>query len=179
MITYISLLRGINVSGKNQIKMDDLKRLIETIDFKNVRTYIQSGNVVFQSEIIDLTLLSRKIEQEIKNSFDFYVSVIMRKSEDLQRIIKRNTFMQYPYSTLYVTFLTENLNNTLDEELIKAKNSTEEYFVSKKEIFLLCPNGYGKTKLSNSFIENITGITATTRNWKTVNMLNEIANGLK
>ena len=124
-----------------------------TIAPKNVITYIQSGNVVFQSEIIDQSELSKKLEQEISNTFGFAASVIIRKSEDFQKLIKYNPFKNHDPSKLHVTFFSRKPYSPPDEEINKVKNAAEDFLVSNKEIYLFCPNGYGKTKLTNSFLE--------------------------
>src|SRR5688572_11651201 len=106
--TYIALLRGINVSGYKKIKMPELKNMFETLGFTNVQTYIQSGNVVFESKTSEE--LGSKISAKIREVFGFEVSVICRTSEEMKHVVARNSYAELPgFETekLYVTFLQE------------------------------------------------------------------------
>ena len=172
---FISLLRGINVSGQKQIKMTDLKALYESLGFIDVKTYIQSGNVIFQSaEIENPELLVRKIENAIQEKFGFDVPVIIRTKTELQRIIESNpilAFKENDEDRLYVTFLEKLPDKTAIEKLSEFDFSPDKFVLIEKEIFIFCPNGYGKTKINNTFFESKLKLKATTRNWKTVNTL--------
>ena len=175
MNTYISMLRGINVSGHNKIKMEELKNLYETLGFSNVQTYIQSGNVVFKSSDTNISKLINKIEQKIKKSFSFYVPVLIRTKNDLQKLIANNPFTKKDSSKLYITFLSDTPIQSAVDEITKIKDISEEFIISGKEIYLFYPNGYGKSKLTNNYFERKLKLSATTRNWKTVNKLLELA----
>jgi len=175
MEKYISLLRGINVSGKNSIKMVDLQKRYEALGFENVVTYIQSGNVVFESKEKESQILTTKIKESIAQNFGFNVPVLIREKHGMQNIIKNNPFENRDTSKIYVTLFSEPVPEFIEEEILKVKDDAEEYFISDSEIFLFCGNGYGRTKLSNNFLEKKSKITATTRNWKTLNKLLEIA----
>jgi Uncharacterized protein conserved in bacteria len=194
MKTYISLLRGVNVSGKNRISMPDLKRLYESLGLVDVVTYIQSGNVVFDTGEIDQTKIIKLIEEGLTRSLGGDVRVILRDRISLKRIIDNNPFIikrKEDPERLYVTCLSglpveaalknitaagdgggsnPRLNNTW-----AIASDQDEFIIHGKEVYLFCPNGYGKTKFSNTFFEKKLNITATTRNWKTVNSLYEIA----
>jgi uncharacterized protein (DUF1697 family) len=175
MATYLSILRGINVSGQKMIKMADLKALYETLGFKNITTYIQSGNVVFESKT--KKNLAALIEQKIKNTFGFDVPVIVLTQREMQAIVEQNPFLKeknIELDRLYVTFLAET---PLAENLTKIATydySPEVFVIKEKAAYLYCPKGYGNTKLSNSFFENKLKVKATTRNWNTTNKLFEI-----
>lgn len=180
MQTYISILRGINVSGQKKILMSDLKGLYESLKFKNVITYIQSGNVIFSAnDKSSDTELSKKIEKAIIKKYDFSVPVIIRSIEEIERVLNNNPFLKQQNidtERLYVTFLSAIPEN---DHLLKLKDidfSPDKFIIKEKEIFLFVPNGYGETKINNNFFENKLKVTATTRNWKTVNKLAEIAN---
>lgn len=175
MNTYISMLRGINVAGKKRIKMDELKALYESLGFKNVKTYIQSGNVVFQCSDSNASKLVKKIGEEIKQSFGLTVTVVIRTKEEYKQVIKRNPFQDKDLSKLHITFLSESVENPPIKRLEMAKSGMEEFDLSGKEIYLFCPNGYGRTKLTNNFFEKQLNISATTRNWRTVNALSAMA----
>jgi uncharacterized protein (DUF1697 family) len=175
MKSFISLLRGINVSGHNMIKMAELKTLYESIGLTDVSTYIQSGNVVFRSEQNDPSVLGALIERAIQKRFGSSVTVIIRRPAELAKIIKTNPFLglnKVDEARLYVTFLQTKPTATLVEALgpVAAK-TPDEYRIIANEVYLHCPNGYGKTVLSNTFFEKHLNLKATTRNWNTVNRL--------
>jgi uncharacterized protein (DUF1697 family) len=172
---YISLLRGINVSGRKKVKMSDLKTLYESLKLSKVKTYIQSGNVIFESAISDVDELQRNIEQKTEKTFGFSVSVIIRTNREFKRIIDHNPFIgndsTEDESKYLVTFLSKTPSESTAETIQQFVKEPEAMFLRGKEIYLHCPNGYGRSKLSNSFLERKLGVTATTRNWKTVKKL--------
>lgn len=178
MPTYISMLRGINVSGQKLIKMDALKNLYESLGFEEVITYVQSGNVVFRAEECDTKLLAQKLSVKIKEVFEFDVDVIVKTINDYQLIVDRNPLVKdsdKELSSMYVTFLS-SIPEKVDLKALEAKKQEdEEVVISDEVIYLYCPGGYGKTKLTNNFFESKLKVVATTRNWKTVNALLEIA----
>ncbi len=182
MTTFISILRGINVSGQKKILMQDLKSVYEDLQFKDVRTYIQSGNVIFKSDgKLSDTALAKKIEQAILKRYDFNVPVIIRSVEELKKVISTNPFLKennIDIERLYVTFLSEIPIKTNMEGIKVPGVSSDRFVINNKEVFLYCPGGYGETKLSNNFFENKLKVAATTRNWKTVNKLFEMATSL-
>ncbi len=180
MTTYISILRGINVGGQKKVKMADLKDLYQSLNFNDVKTYIQSGNVVFQCQDSSPSKLREKIENKIKEVFDFHVPVLIRTKDEIQKIIEDNPFKKEDIKHLYVTFISDSpVEKPVKEKLIKEankiKNESEKLSISEREIYLYLPNGYGKTKLSNDFFERKLNVSATTRNWRTVNRLLDIA----
>ncbi len=175
MAVFLSILRGINVSGHKQIKMADLKVLYEKLGFKNVTTYIQSGNVIFESKIAKD--LPERIDKKIFEKYKFNVPIIIRTIDEIQKIINGNLFLKeknIELDKLHVTYL-ENI--PVKENLDKITNLNYEpdrFYISDKEIYLYCPGGYGNTKLNNNFFENKLKVTATTRNWKTTNEIFKI-----
>jgi uncharacterized protein (DUF1697 family) len=175
MTTYISLLRGINVSGQKKINMNELRKLYESLNFKNVRTYIQSGNVIFSYPNTIVSRLINIIKQTIKNTFGFDVSIIIRTKDDFQKLIKNIPFANKDISKRHVTFLSDTPHQLPIDDINSIKDKSEEFFISGKEIYLFCPNGYGRSKLSNNFFERTLKLSATTRNWKTVVKLLEVA----
>jgi uncharacterized protein (DUF1697 family) len=175
MHTYISILRGINVSGQKKIIMTDLVKLYEDLGFTDVKTYIQSGNVVFNStKKVSNALLVKQIESKINEIYGFQVPVIIRTADDLAKIIASNPFKTESTENLYVTFLSNLPNSNHLEKLTELNYLPDEFIVIEKEIYLNV-SSYGTTKLSNSFFENKLKVTATTRNWNTVNKLLAIA----
>jgi uncharacterized protein (DUF1697 family) len=177
MNTYISMLRGINVSGHNIISMANLKNLYESLNFKNVVTYVQSVNVIFNSDKQDASRISSLIETQIKKSFDLSVSVLLRDKDDLQRIISGNPFIKRKKDPikLYVTFLHTSPPPFDFHKLPLPSNESDEFIIVDKEIFIFCTNGYGRTKLNNNFFEKKLKVIATTRNWNSVNALYQLA----
>lgn len=177
-MTYISILRGINVSGQKLIKMDALKLMYQNLGFKNVQSYVQSGNIIFSAPATDIKKLECKIEVQIKKDFGFEVPVIVLGMGDLGKIIKHNPFTNdtdKEASFLHVTFLSD-YPITMDKLGIETKKQENEAVTfGEKVIYLYCPNGYGKTKLHNNFLESKLKVNATTRNWKTVNEIFRLA----
>jgi uncharacterized protein (DUF1697 family) len=153
--------------------MSDLKKLYESLDFKNVVTYVQSGNVIFDSPKQDALKISALIESQIKKTFNFSVPVVIRDKNDLRRIISDNPFIKRKKDpvNLYVTFLqTTPVPYDFNTSSLPS-NESDEFIIKDKEIFLFCPNGYGRTKLNNNFFEKKLNLSATTRNWNSVNVL--------
>jgi uncharacterized protein (DUF1697 family) len=175
MHTYISMLRGINVSGQKMIKMAELKALYESLRLKNVTTYIQSGNVIFQSKDNDPLLIGTSIEKAIEKAFGFSVTVVLRQPAELRRIINKCPFpsaAEIDESHIYVTFLKSRPASALVKTMaLLANKSSDTYQISGNEIYLHCPNGFGKTVFNNNFFEKHLQVAATTRNWKTVQTL--------
>jgi uncharacterized protein (DUF1697 family) len=171
---YIALLRGINVSGHKPIKMESLRASFEAMGFGNVQTYVQSGNVIFEAGDSDSARLAEAIGKRILRDFGFVVPVLVKTSAELQRIIRGNPFLRQPGiddSKLHVTFLSAEAPQSAGRDLASLAVKPEQYHVAGSAIYLYCPNGYGRTKLSNNAIEKKLGVEATTRNWKSVNAL--------
>lgn len=178
MKTYVSMLRGINVSGQKKIKMHELKTLYQSLDLKEVKTYIQSGNIVFRCPNTNSKELKKEIERKIKESFGFNIAVLIRTKDEFERVIERNPFLKKDITKLHVTFLSDYQKKVPIKDINSVKEKSEEFSISGSEIYLFCPNGYGKSKLSNNFFEKKLNVSATTRNWKTVNKLLSIAGSI-
>lgn len=171
---YVALLRGINVSGQKIIKMEVLKKMFERLNFEQVKTYIQSGNVIFESNILETNKLAERIIEEIEIEFGFQVPVLVKKISELQEIISHN-----PYSNLnedelkrlYIVLLKNPAEQFLIEQLNSIDYAPEEFHITEKAIYFYCPSGYGKSKIDNNFFEKKLKVVATTRNWKTMNAL--------
>jgi len=173
MVTYLSMLRGINVGGK-KVPMAELREVYEALKYKNVRTYIQSGNVLFDTKATDEDALSATLEKKITARFGFEVPVVIRTEKELAAVLKKNPFLKeknLQEDKLYITFLAEIPSKELLEKIRVPEGSGDQFQVSGKEIYLYCPGGYGETKLSNSFFEKKLKLKATTRNWRTSNEL--------
>ena len=177
---YVSILRGINVSGQKKIKMVDLKILYEEQGFENVITYIQSGNVIFESNTKqNIEALKKIIEKAIEAKYTFYVPVDIRTNLELEQIIQKCPYSEAKEeengTKVLVTFLQSLPSEETKELLLTYVKSPERLIIQGREVYLYCPNGYGKSKLTNTFIEKKLGISATTRNWKSVKKLYELS----
>ncbi|MGB0177956.1 MAG: DUF1697 domain-containing protein [Owenweeksia sp.] len=180
MKTYIALLRGINVSGQKKMPMAQLRGQLEKLGLKDVQTYIQSGNIVFRYADTPAAGISNAIASMIQEEYGFEVPVQVLTIADLEGAVRNNPFLpehKEDLKLLHVTYLEDNPS----EDLLKKLNaaSRNDRFITKgKLIYLYCPDGYGRTKLTNTFFESKLKLKATTRNWKTTLKLLEIANNL-
>jgi len=179
METYISLLRGINVSGSKMIKMDQLKKLYHELQFTGIQTYIQSGNVIFKTGIKDIKSLENQISEAIKTQFGFEVPVLVLPKEKLLEILNNNPFLKndsdMSVSGLYVTLLQEAPSDEATEKIMALDFSPEKIVLQNQVLFLFLPKGYGNTKLNNNFFESRLKTSATTRNWKTLMAIASLA----
>ena len=177
MNTYISLLRGINVSGQKIIKMTELTALYESLKFQNVKTYIQSGNVIFQTDDAVQPVL-KLIRREIERQFGFDVVVLIRTSQELQRLVDQNTLLQQTNGDPkghYVCFLEDVPDKQKVEQIGSIGPNAEKMIYAGNELYLFYPNGIGTSKWSTNFFEKTLGVRATTRNWNTVLKLIKLA----
>ena len=175
MITFICLLRGINVGGKRLVKMETLRALFAAAGAQNVRTYIQSGNVVFEMAGNSLPAsFEAEILQKTENSFGFSVPLLFIKSADLRRLSDANPYLENATAVPDFFHLTL-FKGPVSEEVItrykKASLPEAEAILHSECAYLCCPDGYQNFKGTNTFWEKITGTQATTRNWKTVQKL--------
>ena len=177
MPTYIAMLRGINVSGHKMIRMEALRASFGALKLTNVQTYVQSGNVIFESEQKSPAGLSNKIEEQIQHTFGFRVPVLVKTSKEIAQIVSDNPLVKekgIDHSKLHVTFLSDAPPKTAVKVLKPLATGRERFRILNCEIYLYCPDGYGNTKLSNNAIEKKLSVVATTRNWRTVNTLLEM-----
>ena len=169
------MLRAVNVSGQKKIRMVDLKSLYDSLGLGNVQTYIQSGNVVFDSVEQDIEKVRNSIETQIETQLGFFVPVLIRTVDDFLRIIEKHPFAREEAIRVLVTFLYEKPEDSKWKELNIYKDKVDQFALGEQEIFLFCPGGDGKTKLSNNFFEKKLAVIATTRNWKSVNALYQMS----
>jgi uncharacterized protein (DUF1697 family) len=178
MTTYISMLRGINVGAQKRMSMETLRGIYMDLGFMNVRSYVQSGNVVFESQAVSRSELVKCIEARIEQTCGYHVEAFIRQADEFQRILMGNPFLlvrNEDPSKLHVSFYYQSPSETLLNKLTAPSGTADELVRDEMAVYLFCPNGYGKTKLSNSFFERKLGIPVTTRNWNTVNALYRMA----
>ncbi|MCM3337494.1 DUF1697 domain-containing protein [Paenibacillus sp. MER TA 81-3] len=173
MNKYVALLRGINVSGQKIIKMDALKSIFEALAFQNVKTYIQSGNVIFEASATEPELLAESIEKQLRVELGYEITVVVKTLSELEEVIQHNPFTENEASEgkLYVSFLSKEPVAEDLTALLSVQNGVDEIRALEREVYILCRQGYGKSQFSNNFIEKKLRMPATTRNWQTVNKL--------
>jgi uncharacterized protein (DUF1697 family) len=179
MIKYLALLRGINVSGHNMIKMDALKKMLENMGFQNIETYIQSGNIFFDSEEENAASVGFKIKQEISKVFGYDVPVIMISKTDLELCFKNNPYLkekECDIKKLYVAFISKELTAAAINDLKISNFKPDEAAIDSNRIYIKYAIGAGKTNLDQKYIEKKLNVVATIRNWNTVTKLLEIYN---
>lgn len=171
MTRYVALLRGINVAGKNIIRMDELEKSFSALGFAKVQTYLQSGNVLFSTDKSVEKKLADTIFSKIKHDFSLDVPVLVLSARELDEIAGSNPFGPKPGSDekmFYCTFLFNPVSRENFHALDLPSAEGERAALHGNSILLYCPHGYGKTKLNNSYFERVLKVTATTRNWRTV-----------
>jgi uncharacterized protein (DUF1697 family) len=174
MTTHLALLRGINVSGHNMIKMDALKATLEAIGFTNVQTYIQSGNVFVDTEEENAPAVGFKIKQEIFKSFGHEVPIVVIGKSDLEACFKNNPFLkekEVDLKKLYVAFVSTTLRSDNINDLKISQFKPDEASIDENKIYIKYAVGAGKTRFDQKYIEKKLNVTATIRNWNTVTQL--------
>jgi uncharacterized protein (DUF1697 family) len=178
MPVIVSMLRGVNVGGHNPVKMEALRALYESIGLRNPQTYVQSGNIVFQTNGRDLPAVSSKIENAIERSFGFRTSVVVRTLAELKDVVARNPFAArsgIDPSKLLVMFLESHPAAEALEQVLTIKAEPEEMRIDGREVYIYFPNGMARPKLSWVTVEKKLKIAGTGRNWNSVTKLLEIA----
>lgn len=177
MPTYVALLRGINVSGQKPVLMAQLRTAMVTLGFTNVRTYLQSGNIVLDTAKTSPNLVAGAVKESIKKNWGYDVPVIALEAREIKAVAKSNPFVKRneELAKLYVTFLAGRPSTSRIRDLAARIPQPEELLIKGTTAYFFLPNGYGKTKFNNNFIEAKLKVQATTRNWKTVLALAEMA----
>ena len=174
--TYVALLRGINLGARNKVSMPDLRALFANLGAEDVATYVQSGNVVFRSADSP-GKLTEAIEKRIRHDLGLDVTVLLRTQRQLAKVFTANPFADDAGdpTKLHVTFLADKPDQARVRKLDPTLFKPDELRVIGQEVYLHCPNGYGRSKLSNAYFEKQLDVRATTRNWRTVTKLAELA----
>jgi uncharacterized protein (DUF1697 family) len=173
--TWVALLRGINLGSHNKVSMAELRDLFADLGAEDVKTYVQSGNVVFRSAR-GRAALTKAIEQEIHKRLGLDVTVLLRTKPELTKLVAGNPFAKQSDPTkVHVTFLGKAPARGRIRELEQQEFEPDEFRVTRDAVYLHCPKGYGRSKLSNAFFEKQLGVRGTTRNWRTVATLADMA----
>ena len=182
MTVIVSLLRGVNVGGHNMIKMEALRALYQSLGFRDIETYVQSGNIVFRTEARGLASLPKRIADAIERSAGFRPGVMVRTTSELRDVIARNPFAKrrgIEPGKLVVTFLASDPSPEARDKVLKIKADSEELRLDGRELYVYYPNGMGRSKVSPGVIERALKISGTARNWNSVTKLLEIAERLE
>ena len=174
MTTHLALLRGINVSGHNMMKMEALKTTLEAIGFQNVQTYIQSGNVFVDTEEGNAAKVGFQIKQEIFKAFGHEVPIVVIAKADLENCLKNNLFLKEKDADtkkLYVAFVSIALRSDSINDLKMSQVKPDEAYIDESRIYIKYAVGAGKTRFDQKYIEKKLNVTATIRNWNTVTQL--------
>jgi uncharacterized protein (DUF1697 family) len=176
MASYVALLRGINVGGKNKLLMKDLVALFERAGCTGVRNYIQSGNVVFGASPALAKGVAPQIEREIAKRFGLTVPVLLRTQRELEVVASKNPFLDSGarIESLYVMFLANEPGKDRVATLDPERSPADRFVVRGREIYISYAHGAGKTKLTNAWFDAKLATTSTSRNWKTVLKLVEM-----
>ena len=179
MAAYVCLLRGVNVSGQRKVDMKALKELFVALGHTDVTTYIQSGNVVFSGPKKSPDTLARAVEKRMADDLGVDVVALVRTARELAAVAEANPFLGRgaDVAKLHVTFLAGKPDTGRLESVDADAFAPDEFVIRGREVYLHCPNGYGRSKLNNAFWEKRAGVAATTRNWRTVTKLLDLAGG--
>ncbi|MEP6903088.1 MAG: DUF1697 domain-containing protein [Actinomycetota bacterium] len=172
---YVAFLRGINVGGKNKVKMETLREVCAALGFESVKTYINSGNVIFETAKTDDKKLAEKLENAIEKEFALRIKVIVRAIEEIEEIVKNNPFDgQFENDKdLHVFFLDEELSTEKRAALLSNNSETEMFAVIGREIFCLLRVSVLDSLIGKDYIGKKLKVSATARNWRTVNKILE------
>ncbi len=169
----IALLRGINVGGKNKLPMKDLAAMFVDAGCEDVRTYIQSGNVLFRAGPPLAQDIPSQISESILSRFGYRVPVVVRTARELQEVVEANPFAQVEFEAnrLLILFLADLPDRARVESLDPDRSPGDEFAVVGREVFVHYPNGVARSKLTNAYFDSRLSTTSTARNWRTVNRL--------
>lgn len=177
-MTHVALLRGINVGGKNVLPMKDLAGMFAKVGCTNVRTYIQSGNVIFEAPVGALNV-AEVVGASIEKRFGFRIPIILRTSRQVLQIIRDSPFIGHGVEEkwLHVYFLASVPKAQAIDSLDSARSTPDTFHVRGQEIYMHLPNGMGRTKLTNAYFDSKLSTICTARNWATVLKLSQMMEG--
>jgi len=174
---HIALLRGINVGGKNPLPMADLVAVFEAASCRDVRTYIQSGNVLFRASATTRKGLAQAVSSAIERRLRLTIPVVLRSAEELRAAERANPFARAgaDEDALHVMFLADAPTKAAVAGLDPRRSPPDEFTVVGREVFLRCPNGMARSKLTNAYFDSKLATVSTVRNWRTLRKLIELA----
>jgi len=178
MPVYIALLRGINVGPHKRMKMEKLRASCEALGLSNVKTYIQSGNLVFQAANLASAELSKKIVARIVKDFGFAAEVICRTRKEIEQVLENNPLLKEPAvdpSKFHVVFLADTPTDAAVKKLESLTLAPDKLRHRGKEIYFFFPNGVSGSSLWKHPLDRVMSVPGTMRNWKTVNTLYQMA----
>ena len=178
MIIYVALLRGINVGGHKKVPMAELRELLTNLGFQSVQTYIQSGNVIFESSKSDISEIENSIQKAILKSFGFEVSVIVKSNKELKAIFEASPFSFEKKQNSYFIMLNKVPERQLVKEVDNLLHENEEIIIKKNCIYFYCSTGYGKTKFNLNTFERKLKVIGTARNYNTMVKLLSLSSDL-
>lgn len=182
MPVLISMLRGVNLGSHNRIKMDALRALYTSLKLEEVRTHVQSGNVIFRTKEKNLPALARKIQEGIGREFGFRPEVILRTASEMRHAIEASPFAarrNVEPGKILITFLASEPGSEVHASLGALKGYPEELHLKGREVYIYFPNGAGKSRLPWSSVEKLFKTTGTARNLNSVTKMLEIAEELE
>jgi len=160
------------MTGHNSIKMTGLSLLYSDLGFTCIQTYIQSGNVLFSAKNESpVSEIEQRIEMEILSKFNFIIPTMVRTTKEVTQLLTRNPFLNeenFDDAKMAVIFLHKAPSDSQINKVININYPPDKFRISGREIFIYCPNGFGKTKIYTNFFEKKMGVTGTARNWKTI-----------
>jgi uncharacterized protein (DUF1697 family) len=165
------MVRGINLGSRKRVAMGALRELVSDLGHLEVQTYVQSGNVVFRSAERDEAQIAAGLERAIARTFGLDVTVVVRSAAKMKQTVAGNPFKDADPAHLHVTFLAGVPSRERIQDVAGGSFEPDELRVVGADVYLRCPNGYGRSKLSNDFLERKLGTRATTRNWRSVTAL--------
>jgi uncharacterized protein (DUF1697 family) len=174
---YVAFLRGINVGGKNMIKMETLREMFAALRFNNVKSYINSGNIVFETAKTDDLKLAERVGKAIEKEFSMTIGVMVRAMSEIEDILKNNPFEgQFENDKeVHVLFLNEELSKEKREMLLSNNNENEKFAVHGREIYYLARGvSFPDSLMGKDYIGKKLKVSATGRNWRTINKIMDL-----
>jgi uncharacterized protein (DUF1697 family) len=176
--TFVALLRGINVGGKNKLPMKDLVALFERAGARDVQHYIQSGNVVFAAAEGDR--IAESVRRGIERDHGLKVPLVLRTAAEMRSVLRTNPFLDAPDADpkpLHVAFLADKPAKERASLLDPQRSVPDAFVLRGRDLYLRLPNGVARSKLTNAYFDTTLRTTSTVRNWATVERLAEMAGG--
>ena len=182
MPVIIAMLRGVNLGPHRRVKMDALCSLCASLKFRDVQTYVQSGNILFRTEERDLAVLTKRMEKAIEQRFGFQSDVILRTASELRQVMAKNPFAKrrgIEPKKLLVTFLAADPGEAARMLVRKMKTDPEELWIEGRELYTYYPNGMARPKVTWAALEKVLKTSGTGRNWNSVTNMLQMAEKLE